>query len=41
MSLFFTEFKWVKWVKYLGQYYFYGEEKFTWEDAKVLSLVKH
>nr|XP_034321033.1 collectin-12-like [Crassostrea gigas] len=24
-----------KWVEYFGQYYFYGEEKLTWEDAKL------
>lgn len=35
MSMFFTEFKW---VEYFGQYYFYGEEKLTWEDAKVMYL---
>lgn len=33
--MFFTEFKW---VEYFGQYYFYGEEKLTLEDAKVMYL---
>lgn len=32
MPVFFTEFNW---VDYSGHYYFYGEDKLTWDDAKV------
>lgn len=25
----------LNWVEYFGYFYFYGEEKFIWEDVKV------
>lgn len=33
--IFFEDFNW---IEYSAHYYFYGEEKRTWTDAKVLYL---
>lgn len=46
MKFFFNKMIWIlilmlfflielNWVEYFGYFYFYGEEKFIWEDVKV------